>query len=418
MSRHNFPLWVSVHHVYLQSRNWSNCLIRCLNVFAVRAYGESEFWLSTGKILLILIVFSFTFVTMVGGNPQHDAYGSRYWNNPGAFAEYRSTGSLGRFEAYLAVLFNASFTIVGPEYISMVAAEARHPRIYIKNAFKTIYLRFALFFIGSAFAVGIVVPYNSKELALVLSGSTDSGTAGASPYVIAMSNMGITVLPHIVNALLLTSIFSAGNTYFFAASRALYGLSLQGRAPKFLRTCTKQGIPIYCLVVVVLFSFLSLLQLSHGSAVVLGWLINLVTGAMLVSYVVMSVTYICFHRACRAQGFDRSKLPYIGWFQPYSAYIAMIAQGSIALCYGYTAFLPWDVGSFFIYYAMIILSVLLFIGWKLAKKTTWKHPMDVDLVWDDPKISAYELACTDTPTGFWREILEFVRVDGKLKRQA
>lgn len=28
------------------------------------------------------IVFAFTFVTMVGGNPQHDAYGFRYWKNP------------------------------------------------------------------------------------------------------------------------------------------------------------------------------------------------------------------------------------------------------------------------------------------------------------------------------------------------
>jgi amino acid transporter len=299
----------------------------------------------------------------------------------------------------------------------MVAAEAKHPRIYIKNAFKTIYLRFALFFIGSALAVGIVVPYNSKKLALVLSGSDESGTAGASPYVIAMSNMGITVLPHIVNALLLTSIFSAGNTYFYAASRALYGLSIQGRAPKFLQKCTKHGIPIYCSVVVVLFSFLSLLQLSHGSAVMLGWLINLVTGAMLVSYVVMGITYISFYRACQAQGFSRSRLPYIGWFQPYSACIAMIAQGCIVLCYGYTSFLPWDVSLFFIYYSMMILAILLVIGWKVAKKTTCKRPQDVDLVWDDPEISAYEVACTDRPTGFWREIVALMRVDKMLKKR-
>lgn len=53
-----------------------------LNVFAVRWYGESEFWLSTGKVILVLIVFGFTFVTMVGGNPQHDAYGFRYWKSP------------------------------------------------------------------------------------------------------------------------------------------------------------------------------------------------------------------------------------------------------------------------------------------------------------------------------------------------
>lgn len=38
--------------------------------------------LASGKVLLIGIVFSFAFVTMIGGNPQHDAYGFRYWNNP------------------------------------------------------------------------------------------------------------------------------------------------------------------------------------------------------------------------------------------------------------------------------------------------------------------------------------------------
>jgi amino acid transporter len=72
-----------------------------LNVLAVKAYGEAEFWLSGGKVILILILFCFTFVTMVGGNPKHDAYGFRYWNKPGSFAEYRTTGSLGRFEGLL-----------------------------------------------------------------------------------------------------------------------------------------------------------------------------------------------------------------------------------------------------------------------------------------------------------------------------
>jgi yeast amino acid transporter len=101
---------------------------------------------------------------MVGGNPQHDAYGFRYWNDPGAFREYRTTGSLGRFEGFLAALWSASFTVVGPEYISIVAAEAKRPRIYIKNAFKTVYIRFGIFFIGGALAVGIVCAYNDPTL--------------------------------------------------------------------------------------------------------------------------------------------------------------------------------------------------------------------------------------------------------------
>jgi len=49
------------------------------------------------------------------------------------------------------------FTIVGPEYIAMMAGEAAHPRKDLKRAFKTIYLRFGIFFIGGALACGIVI---------------------------------------------------------------------------------------------------------------------------------------------------------------------------------------------------------------------------------------------------------------------
>jgi yeast amino acid transporter len=61
------------------------------------------------------MLFFFTFITMVGGNPDNDAYGFRYWKNPGAFAENSaksSTGSLARFEGFLSALWSASFTVV------------------------------------------------------------------------------------------------------------------------------------------------------------------------------------------------------------------------------------------------------------------------------------------------------------------
>lgn len=116
-----------------------------INVLAVGAFGEAEFWLSGGKVILIFMLFFFTFVTMVGGNPQGDAYGFRNWTNGGAFREYITTGDLGRFEGFLGGLTSAVFTVVGPEYISIVAAEAIRPRTYIKAAFKMVYVRFGLF---------------------------------------------------------------------------------------------------------------------------------------------------------------------------------------------------------------------------------------------------------------------------------
>ena len=175
---------------------------RAINILAVKAYGEAEFWLSGGKVVLIFLLFFFTFITMVGGNPTGNAYGFAYWEHGQAFkhaAGYGTTGDTGRFEGFLACLWSASFCIVGPEYISMVAAEAKRPRIYIKTAFKTVYFRFGLFFIGGALAAGIVCNAHWKELRDVVEGKGE-GTAAASPYVIAMQHMGISGLPSLVNA--------------------------------------------------------------------------------------------------------------------------------------------------------------------------------------------------------------------------
>ncbi|CEI41108.1 General amino acid permease AGP2 [Fusarium venenatum] len=377
-----------------------------LNVLAVRFYGESEFWLSGGKLVLIFILFAFTFVTMCGGNPQHDAYGFRHFSNPGSFATYLSQGDKGRFEGFLAALFSASFTVVGPEYISMVSAEAQRPTFTIKNAFKTVYYRFCIFFIVGALAVGICCAYNDPALYDIYFGAGGTGNAASSPYVIAMTNLGIGGLPHVVNFLILTSIFSAGNTYTYCATRALYSLSLEGRAPRFLRYCNKSGIPVYCFCVTMLFPFLSFLQVANGSAKVLGWLISIVTGGGLITFMVMNITFINYHRACVAQGVDRkTERPYYGYFQPYGAYIALVIQFVIVLTYGYYAFRPkFDVEVFFQNYSMQILAVLLFAFWKVFKKTKYIRPHEVDLVWERPLIEAYEATFTEPPVGFWTEM--------------
>jgi amino acid permease len=442
-----------------------------------------------------MIMFSFTFVTMVGGNPQKDAYGFRYWNKPGAFAENpaRSTTSdLGRFEGFLACLWSAAFTIVGPEYISIAAAETKRPRTYVKGAFKTVYWRFGAFFILGSLCVGIVLPWNDPQLQGVFLGTSgDGGTVAASPYVIAMSNMGISVLPHIVNALLITSIFSAGNTYVYCATRTLYGMALDGRAPRIFSKTTKAGVPMYSFLVIICFGFLSFLQVNQGSAkvivglishgrdrmpgpalanqkgrfglvsrragyltkrfgahggdsfllpsvariepvprivrwfpllapicmckdpltygiravpTVISWLISLITGCGLIDYFTMCITFINYHKACKAQGLDRKTLPYYGWLQPGCAYLGAISTFLVALFYGYTIFKPFNVEAFFQNYTMQLVSPILYLGWKLVKRTKKVKPTEFDLVWERPMVDLYEESFLSPPTSFWLEI--------------
>ncbi|KAM9888797.1 hypothetical protein OXX79_012620, partial [Metschnikowia pulcherrima] len=163
-----------------------------INIFGVAIYGEVEFWLSLGKVVLASGLILFTFITMVGGNPQHDAFGFRYWRDPGPMFTAYHDGALGRFQGFLACLIRATFTFAGPEYISLVASETINPRKTLPSAYKQVFIRLSLFFLGGALCVGILVPYNDPLLLKTL-GTTAPG-AGGSPYVIAMQNMGIQVL--------------------------------------------------------------------------------------------------------------------------------------------------------------------------------------------------------------------------------
>ncbi|KAJ7097729.1 general amino acid permease AGP2 [Mycena belliarum] len=352
-----------------------------LNVFAVAGYGESEFWLAFGKVVLAIGLMCFTFITMVGGNPLHDTYGFRNWDPskvPGApFAENIRTGSLGRFLGFLTCLIQASFTIAGPDYVSMTAGEAELPRRTLPRAFHSVYYRLTTFFVLGSLCVGLVVPYSDPALLRALSDVKPG--AGSSPYVIAMQRMQIPVLPHIVNALILTSIFSAGNGYVYCASRTLFGLALQEKVPKIFARCSRNGVPIYSVAFTLVFALLSFLQVSNGSAVVLKWLVNLVTATQLLNYAIISFTYLRFYYALKAQGIPRERLPHRSFWQPFCGYYAFTGTFIMAFVGGWTVFLPgkWDTPTFLFSYFMLALAPVLFIFWKFFQKTTFRRAEDV-----------------------------------------
>ena len=58
---------------------------------------------------------------------------------------------------------------------------------------------------------------------------------------------------------------------------------------------------------------------------------------------------------------------------------------------GYTVFLPgsWDVATFLFSYTMIGVFPILFVGWKLLKRTKWLKPEEVDLMKDVEEIEEY-----------------------------
>ena len=345
-----------------------------INVYRGDLFGEAEFWFALGKVLLATGLIVYTFITMVGGNPLHDRYGFRYWRDPGVWA---GTSSTGRLESFVNAVNVAGFCMGGPEYISMIAGEAKDPRRTIPRAFSTIVTRLIIFFIGGSLCVGILVPYNDETL----TGGSDT-YAGGSPYVISMERLHIPVLPSIVTAALLTSILSAGNAYTFNASRSLHALALEGQAPKFLRRLNKKGVPYMAVIVVMLLSCLAYLALGSSSAQVLNWILNFCTAATMFNWSVMGMTWIRFNAAMKAQGIEREKfLPSISRLQPFAGYWACCWALLFLWLQGYAVFLKgsWEVSTFIFNYGIIALAGAIGLGWKIIKRTPFHRKEDVDL---------------------------------------
>lgn len=128
----------------------------------------------------------------LGGGPNHDRIGFRYWKNPGPFTQYHGiAGAKGRFLAFAASLTQAAFSFIGTEIVAIAGAEAKNPRRNIPKAIKRVYIRILLFYIGGVAVIGLLVPYTEPDLALKTS------DAAKSPFVIAIRNAGITGLPSV-----------------------------------------------------------------------------------------------------------------------------------------------------------------------------------------------------------------------------
>jgi amino acid transporter len=84
-----------------------------INYFGVKVFGELEFWLSAFKIIVILGIILTSLIFALGGGPDHDRRGFRYWKTPGAFNTKYVDGGLGKFLAFWSTMVQATFAFLG-----------------------------------------------------------------------------------------------------------------------------------------------------------------------------------------------------------------------------------------------------------------------------------------------------------------
>ncbi|KAL2265608.1 hypothetical protein VTJ83DRAFT_6708 [Remersonia thermophila] len=343
------------------------------NFLPVRIFGELEMYLSSLKVLTVMgfIVFG---ICVAAGVGQEGVLGFRFWHDPGAWHEFLVPGAVGKFVGVWAVLIQASFAYQGAELVGVGAGEARDPKKTVPRAIRFTYWGIMSLFVATMFLITMIVPSNDPRLQ---SGSSD---ASASPMVIAAQRAGVRVLPHIINAVLLTAVLSSANANVYSGSRVLLALAEDGQAPRIFCTTNRRGIPTWAVAGTAAFGLLGFLNLSASGGKAFDWLLNISGVAGLTTWASTCLSYLGFRRALRAQGVPRSTLPYVAPLQPWAAVYGLFFNVLVMFTQGFTVFIDWNVSDFFAAYISLILFAVLWAGHKLWYRQPFVDPAKADLV--------------------------------------
>jgi amino acid transporter len=109
------------------------------------------------KIALIIGLIIAGLVVDLGGGPQGDKIGFRYWRTPGAFNDYLVPGDTGKFLAFWSSLISAAFSYGNIQVVALSGTETANPRKIIPDATKKTFFRVFFFYVLSILIVGMIV---------------------------------------------------------------------------------------------------------------------------------------------------------------------------------------------------------------------------------------------------------------------
>ncbi|CAM4422337.1 amino acid permease [Paenibacillus macerans] len=333
-------------------------LILGLNILSVKGYGESEYWFATIKIAVV-IIFLVVGVLMIFGIMGGEAVGfSNFTIGDGPFH--------GGFFAFLGVFMAAGFSFQGTEMVGVAAGESNNPREHVPRAIRQVFWRILLFYILAILVIGLLIPYTNPNL---LKSGLES--IGVSPFTLVFEKAGLAFAASVMNAVILSSVLSAGNSGMYASSRVLYSLALRGKAPKFLGKLNRRGIPVNALLLTTLVGMLAFLASLFGDGVVYNWLLNASGMCGFITWLGIAISHYRFRRAYMAQGRDLNDLPYKARWFPFGPIFAFILCFIVILGQNLSAFSGETIDWYgvIVSYISVPLFLLVWLGYKWTKKS-------------------------------------------------
>ncbi|KAH8159893.1 hypothetical protein CIB48_g8355 [Xylaria polymorpha] len=346
-----------------------------INLCGVKGYGEAEFIFAIVKVTAVIGFILLGIVLNIGGAPGEGYIGGRYWRDPGALHN--------GFKGLCSVFVTAAFAFAGTELVGLAAAETANPRKSLPTAIKQVFWRITLFYIVALTLIGLLVPYNEPRLLL-----SDDIPAMASPFVVAIENAGIDVLPSVMNVVILIAVLSVGNSSVFGSSRTLAALADQNQAPRILSYVDRKGRPLIAIIVSSSVGLLSYLADLKQEGEVLDWLVAISGLSSIFTWASICLAHIRFRQAWAYKGHKISELAFRSQVGVFGSWLGFIINILILIAQFWIG--AWPVGydkkssvalakSFFLVYLAAPVVIIFFLGHYFWHKTSFIRIADMDV---------------------------------------
>lgn len=235
----DYPVWLLTLIVAV--------IVTAVNLFSVKAFAETEYWLALIKISVIILFILAGVVLLLVSFGDHTAPG---FSNLTAHGGFFPNGAGGLVSAMLVVIYSYG----GTEIIGVTLAETKNPEKVVPKAVRSTLTRIIAFYLFPFFIIVSLIPWNEVN-----------GSA-VSPFVLVFQLIGIPGADHVMNAVILLAIISSMNSGLYGSSRVLYTQALDGRISRRFAWLSKRQVPVVAILVCTSFLYVGvLISLFIGS---------------------------------------------------------------------------------------------------------------------------------------------------------
>ncbi|MEE1295964.1 MAG: amino acid permease [Bifidobacterium sp.] len=220
-----------------------------INLIAVKAFGEAEFWFSMIKITLIVAMIVTAIVMLIIGykygatqipGQDHTSPGGKVsLSNLFDGFQLAPNGWLSFLMSFQMVFF--AYQMI--EFVGVTVSETKNPRKVLPKAVNGIIMRILVFYVGALLAIMTIVPWHNFK-------ANEDGSF-TSPFIMVFEYAHLHWAAALVFFVVLTAAASSLNSLLYSAGRHLFQLAEESPSPTFskLGAVSRTKVPARAIVV-------------------------------------------------------------------------------------------------------------------------------------------------------------------------